>query len=132
MTFPPFYFETLFAVDRTDINWPTEFSIITGYAPTGRNWSDDANQAANEWLPADIRETGIWDEPVTGFSPTTDHKEPGWAVELPVGASRALGSKYLQHAIYFVRGDQLSVCLCDDSHTESIVGTFRNRIVMQT
>ena len=132
MTFPSFYFETQFAVGRENIKWPLEFAVITAYAPTGQRWSDEANTAANDRLLADICELGIWHEPVAGFSPTTDHKEPGWAVELPIDTSRALGLKYLQHAIYFVRGDQLSVHICDNCHAESIVGTFRDRIVVQT
>jgi len=43
---------------------------------------------------------------ITGFSPSTGHAEPGWAVALPLVECRAIGNRYYQDAIYSVEGDE--------------------------
>lgn len=129
MTFPPFYFETMFAVDSKDIVWPAEFAIITAFATTGEKWSDADNAAANARLLEMIRAQQPWHVPVTGFSPQDNHREPGWAVSCSLWDACRMGQQFRQHAIYFVRGDELTVCLCDDVMSETSVGPFRERVV---
>ncbi len=55
MTFPPFYFETMFAVDSKDVAWHKEFSIITAFETTGERWSDGSHAAANPGLLTTIK-----------------------------------------------------------------------------
>ncbi|MBL9118166.1 MAG: DUF3293 domain-containing protein [Verrucomicrobiaceae bacterium] len=124
----PTYFETHFAVADPSVEWPAEFAIITAYAPTGKKWTDEQNAAADERLEKQLRHHGGLIRRITGYSPETGHAEPGWAVELKWQNACDLGSEYLQDAIYFVSGDDLSVSFCDSRRELVRVGTFRDRL----
>lgn len=130
MTFPSFYFETMFSVESLGFDWPEAFAIITGFATTGQKWSDAENSDASTRLLATIREKHLWHRPVTGFSPDGSHREPGWAVHCSLPDACGLGQCFRQHAIYYIRGDELTVCLCDDTSSEMKVGHFRERIIL--
>lgn len=126
---PPDYFETHFRAEPPDPEWPAAFAVITAYAPTGEKWTIEKNEAANGRLHAELRQTGRWQARVTGYSPTTGHAEPGWAVELPLEDACALGDRYQQDAIYYVRGDALSITYCDPLRERLVpVGSFRQRL----
>lgn len=68
---------------------------------------------------------------LTGYSPTTVHAEPGWAVEMPWDEACDLGLRFKQDAIYSVRGDELTVTFCDHRRGLVPVGAFRNGWVAQ-
>ena len=127
-TLHPAYFETCFRQEESFSDWPDEFAIITAYATTGETWTDEQNEAADRALEADLRKTGKWMRRLTGYSPTTGHGEPGWAVEIGLQDACEIGLRYQQHAIYFVSGDDLRVTLCDDQRELVAVGAFRERV----
>ncbi|MFN9717843.1 MAG: DUF3293 domain-containing protein [Planctomycetota bacterium] len=129
MTFPSFYFETRFSVQLQGIDWPEAFAIVTACATTGEIWSHEASADATTRLLAAIRQANLWHCPVTGFSPAGSHHEPGWAIACSLEDACLLGQKFRQHAIYYVRGDELTVCLCENTFSEVTVGHFRERIV---
>jgi hypothetical protein len=124
----PAYFETCFRQEESFSDWPEDFAIITAYATTGETWTDEQNEAADRALEADLRKTGKWMRRLTGYSPTTGHGEPGWAVEIGWQDACEIGQRYQQHAIYFVSGDDLFVTLCDDQRELVAVGAFRERV----
>lgn len=125
----PAYFETHFRPSSSVSAWPEEFAVITAYATTGETWSDAQNAAADRALEAELRETGRLPCRLTGFSPSTGHAEPGWAVELSWEAACEIGRRYRQDAVYFVRGDLLYVTCCDLNRRKLIpVGAFRERV----
>jgi len=66
---------------------------------------------------------------VTGYSPTTMHAEPGWAVQLPFDVACDLGRMFLQDAIYVIDVDQLFVSYCDDRREKVFVGEFLRRLI---
>jgi hypothetical protein len=121
------YFDVRFRTDTPVPAWPDEFVLVTGYATTGEVWSEEQNRAANARLRAELQAMGWWYVPVTGYSPTTGHAEPGWAVELRAAEGAALGRRYAQDAIYVVRGDALAVRYCADGREEQ-VGAWRERL----
>ena len=126
------YFETVFNVHGFSGPWPTEFAIITAYASTGETRSLDENENANLKLAAELSLLSIWKQRVTGFSPTTGHAEPGWALELPFEIACDLGLKYRQDAIYYVTKGSLFVSYCDQRRETIPVAVFWERITALT
>lgn len=124
----PSYFETRFRVDALPDAWPESFAIVTAYATTGERWSDAANAAANRRLSDRIVRSRLWHWPITGYSPTTGHAEPGWGIELDRQSACDWGADFLQDAIYFIAGDDLSVSHCGASRGLVPVGPFRERL----
>ena len=124
----PAYFETRF-ISRDGVDgWPAQFVIITAYATTGETWTDEQNEAADQALEAELRVSGRWLRRVTGYSPTTQHSEPGWAVDLDWEKACDVGMRFLQDAIYVISGDALAVTYCDGRRALVPVGAFLERL----
>lgn len=126
--FHPAYLETRFRQEKTILDWPEEFAIITAFATTGETWTVEQNESADLALEGELQASGQWHLRLTGYSPTTGHAEPGWAVEMPLSDACDLGLRYLQDAIYFVSGDELRVILCDEPREHLLIGSFRERL----
>lgn len=124
----PAYFETHFSLEIPFSGWPDEFAIITAQATTGETWTAAENEMADRALEAELRETGRWIQRLTGYSPTSGHAEPGWAVEMPWDEACDIGLRFKQDAIYTVKGDELSVTRCDHRRGLGPVGGFRERV----
>ncbi|KAA5539011.1 DUF3293 domain-containing protein [Roseiconus nitratireducens] len=124
----PVYFETLFASDSDWCDVPSSFAIITAHATTGQSWPADKNERADAALEQKLRERETWVRRLTGFSPTTSHAEPGWAVAVEFETACDIGQAFEQDAIYFVRDDQLFVSHCDHRRSLISVGDFRSRL----
>jgi hypothetical protein len=122
------YFETRFRTTKPVVAWPKEFVIISAFATTGESWSPRENENADRRLSAELVANGVWLHRVTGYSPTTGHAEPSWAVELPLDEARIVGLRFHQDAIYHVSTDQLYVTHCA-AHSELLhVDVFRSRL----
>ncbi len=129
MEMPPFYFETHFRWEEPWADWPEAFAIITAYATTGEKWTDVENQEADRALEKALRQRAQWVRRLTGFSPTTNHAEPGWAVAIGFDPACETGCKFRQDAIYYVTADTLYVSFCDKSRRElREIGRFRARV----
>lgn len=125
----PAYFATYFRQSSPGSDWPEEFAVITAYATTGETWTDEQNAAADRALEAELRNLRRWLRRLTGYSPSTGHAEPGWAVELSLDVACEIGCRYKQDAVYFVRGDLLYVTRCKSSQRKlNPVGVFRERL----
>jgi Protein of unknown function (DUF3293) len=92
-----------------------EVCNVTAYNTTGETWSPERNSAADRDLTAELAAMGVWRRQITGYSPSTGHAEPGWAVELSLNDACDLGLRYKQDAIYYVTRDELWVTFCDES-----------------
>ena len=124
----PAYFETHF-ISRDGLDgWPAQFVIITAYATTGETWPDGQNEAADQNLESELRATGRWMRRVTGYSPTTQHCEPGWAIVMDWEEACDVGMRYRQDAIYVISGDALAVTYCGDRREMLSVGSFSERL----
>lgn len=124
----PAYFETNFRVEDVAAEWPSQFVIVTAHATTGEIWDASQNDQADERLQRVLADRGVWIRRITGYSPTTGHAEPGWAVALDWSAGCNLGADFAQDAIYYVDGDTLYVTHCDARRKLVPVGTFRMRL----
>jgi hypothetical protein len=122
----PAYFETRFRTPRSVHRWPATFAIITAYATTGASWSAEENERADLRLEEALGDR--WRERITGYSPTTGHAEPGWAVMLPFHEACDLGERFDQDAVYLVEADDLFVSYCDDRRALVRVGSFMERL----
>jgi len=124
----PAYSETHFASAEPVTDWPDEFAIITAYASTGERWTAEQNAAADAALAVALRKESGWLQRVTGYSPTTLHAEPGWAVALPFESACDIGSHFKQDAIYIVRNGTLFVSHCDHRRQLVELGPFLPRL----
>lgn len=125
----PNYFDTYFETPVVWTNRAAQFAIITAWATTGEVWTGEENRAANTQLEAELCSLDCWMQPVTGYSPTTGHAEPGWAVAVALDEALRLGRQYKQDAIYYVEGDTLTVSLCDGGDS-MFVGPFTKRLTL--
>jgi hypothetical protein len=131
--YPREYFETQFAAKGQVELLPPQFAIVTGCATTGQLWTAAANEDADQKLKREILAAGHWHLRITGFSPTTGHSEPGWAVEIPMDEACDLGLRYRQHAIYYVDDDRLFVIGCAENrrHPVQVSSSFRQRLTKE-
>ncbi len=125
----PAYFETHFDSHGFFGIWPEQFAIVTAWATTGTSKTLAANESANRELRCELQFRGHWHQMVTGYSPTTKHAEPGWAIELPFDEACDLGQKFLQDAICFIAADQLFVSHCDERRQMVLIGKFHQRLI---
>jgi len=125
------YFKVRFRGPWRDRSHPEEFAIITAYATTGENWSEERNEAADLELENELRETGSWMRRLTGYDPATGHAEPGWAVELGFEAACDLGRRFQQDAIFWVSGNQVCVAKCASDLQSAGLGLFSDRFAME-
>lgn len=126
----PAYFETHFDSHGFLGIWPVQFAIVTAWATTGTLKSMAANESANRELQFELEHRRLWHQKVTGYSPTTKHAEPGWAIELPFDDACELGQKFFQDAIYFIDADQLFVSHCDERRQKVFIGEFHQRLIL--
>jgi hypothetical protein len=124
----PAYFETRFLLERFPSRIPARNAILSAFATTGEKWSDDRNHSADQRLYETLIERGYEAVRIIGYSPNTEHAEPSWLVEMEESEAIAIGRKFLQHAVYLVINDELSVVLCEDESLRCRIGSFRERI----
>jgi hypothetical protein len=124
----PAYFETRFVTVSAAQDWPKEFAILSAYSTTGEVWPGDKNEKADGNLEAELASEKVWMRRILGYSPTTDHREPSWAVEIPFDAACDYGVRFRQDAVYYVKGDMLWVSHCDQRRQMVRVGNFRKRL----
>jgi hypothetical protein len=124
----PIYLETRFRISEGREDWPDEFVIVSAYATTGQAWTDQENEAADQRLASELASGTGWFARITGYSPSSGHAEPSWAVGVPLDEGRALGLAYRQDAVYHVRKDLLSVSCCIPSCELMLIGSFRERL----
>ena len=125
---PAIYFETHFESTWDLGTAPDEFAIITAYATTGEQWPEEMNRDADRRLEIELRKIAPWVHRITGYSPTTGHREPGWAVALGFDDACDTGLRYKQDAIYMVSGGVLGVSYCDGRRGLVRVGDFGARL----
>jgi len=125
------YFMVRFRGSWADRSHPDEFAIITAYATTGENWSEERNRAADLEIEHELRVTGLWMRRLTGYDPATGHAEPGWAVEMGFEAACDLGRRFKQDAIFWVSGNRVWVAKCASDLQSAGVGLFSDRFAME-
>jgi hypothetical protein len=124
----PAYFETRFLTLAAAEDWPKEFAILSAYSTTGEVWSANQNEQADQKLEAALSSENASVRRIVGYSPTTGHCEPSWAVEILFDAACDHGLRFKQDAIYYVTGDDLWVSHCDERRQLIRVGNFRERV----
>ena len=125
---PDFYFDTHFLNDQNITNFPSSFAIITAYATTGEQWSEQQNADADGRLKKYLDEHFSWVARLTGFSPESGHSELGWAVNIDWQEACDIGLSFKQDAIYYVATNRLSVSFCDKRRKLITIGDFSNRV----
>ena len=125
---PPAYFDTRFKLGLPFVELPDSFAIITAYATTGEVWTPEDNNAANEALRAELDKGGQLIGTITGYSPVTQHAEPGYAAALEFEEACKIGARFKQDAIYFVSSGTLFVSHCDHRRSLKPITQFSKRV----
>jgi len=124
----PAYFDTRFRGDQRVDSWPDDFVIISAYATTGAQWTEEENALADQQLEVTLRTRCADVRRIAGYSPETGHKELGWACRIPMEEACEIGVEFKQDAIYVVEGGVLSVTLCDERRALVRVAMFAERL----
>ncbi len=106
------YRSTVFVGRRPAKGWPTEFAVITAWAPTGQKWTPARNRAADLRLRRHLIRLGLRPVRITGASPDRVHREPGWLVAIDRSMALEIGRKFQQIAVFHVRRGRVSVLPC--------------------
>ena len=122
------YFEVRFRTEVAPEAWPETFAVITAYETTGETWSDERNSDADRELREHLGSLSSFVHRLTGYSPTTGHAEPGWAVAVDLETALAVGNSFRQDAIYFIFRGELFVTHCDDRSGLVPVDSFLKRL----
>jgi hypothetical protein len=125
---PPAYFDTRFKLGLPFVELPDSFAIITAYATTGEVWAPEDNKTANESLRAELDKGGHLIGTITGYSPVTQHAEPGYAAALEFEEACKIGARFKQDAIYFVSSGTLFVSHCDHRRSLKPITQFSKRV----
>lgn len=122
-TFHAAYFETVFFGEALPKNMGTSFAIITAFAPTGRKWSQEKNRHADACLKDRLAR---WrPHRITGSSEDRKHQENGWAVACARSTAIRIGHEFQQDAIFWVRGDKLSIIDTSRDRRPARAGSFK-------
>ena len=124
----PIYFETRFKIGLPLAALPDSFAIITAYATTGEVWTAEDNKAANEALRTELEHGGQLIGTITGYSPVTQHAEPGFAAAVSFEEACEIGARFRQDAIYDVSSSTLFVSHCDHRRNLKPITQFSKRV----
>jgi hypothetical protein len=85
------------------------FAVITAANPLGRVVGADANELRNLQLLSVLQSSGWRFQPAAGASPDEAHREPGYAVILPLSDARAVARRFEQSAFFWFDGAAFSI-----------------------
>ena len=128
----PAYFDTRFKLGLPLSELPESFAIITAHATTGEVWTAEDNHAANEALRAELERGGKLLGTITGYSPITQHAEPGYAAALEFEEACNIGVQFKQDAIYYVSSGTLFVSYCDHRRSLRPITQFAKRADLES
>ena len=123
----PVYFDTRFKLGLPLADLPDSFAIITAHATTGEVWTAEDNNTASETLRAELASSGQLIGTITGYSPVTQHAEPGYAAALEFEEACKIGARFKQDAIYYVSSGTLFVSHCDHRRSLKPITQFAKR-----
>jgi len=125
----PAYFETRFRCEASLGELPSHFVILSAYATTGEVWSDEQNAAADQRLFRELQASSpTFLKRVIGYSPSTHHAEPSWAVEIPIFEAQRIGNEFAQDALYYIDHGALWVASCRATVAPVYVDRFESRL----
>src|SRR5262249_44477814 len=81
-----------------------EFAVVTPWNPRGIPTPDTLNKARLERMRSDLEKSGCRLVPADGVSPDGAHREPGFAVSLPLKESVALAHVWEQAGLFWFDG----------------------------
>ncbi|MEQ9398191.1 MAG: DUF3293 domain-containing protein [Longimicrobiales bacterium] len=123
----PAYFETRFRV-WDGSGWPGSFGIVSAWTTTGESWPAAEARAADEALTREVLAHYPFARRLIGYSPTTGHAEPSWAIGTDLRRTKELGRRYRQDAVYWVENGRLSVTRVAREARLVVVGGFHDRL----
>jgi hypothetical protein len=123
----PVYFDTRFKLGLPLADLPDSFAIITAHATSGEVWTAEDNNTASETLRAELASSGQLIGTITGYSPLTQHAEPGYAAALEFEEACKIGARFKQDAIFYVSSGTLFVSHCDHRRSLKPITQFAKR-----
>lgn len=125
---PSEYYVTRFRVPDLPARWPEVFTIVTAWPPTGESWTTERIDTADESLARILGSSGRWHHRITGYDPSGDHAEPGWAIEQTLQEGLALARQFQQLGFYVVEDGELWLVMCAGPGERSRVAQFFDRL----
>jgi hypothetical protein len=128
-TFLAAYFSTRFWVEEPARSLMEFGVILSGYATTGQVWADQKNRQSDLALESLLR-TNLQYSLVRliGYSPSLDHAEPSWLIDLNCEEGCRIGVQFQQDALYSVEAGEIFVVDCQDPTKRAYVGRFLDRL----
>ena len=128
----PAYFDTRFKLGLPLSELPESFAIITAYATTGQVWTAEDNLNASETLRDELERGEKLIGTITGYSPITQHAEPGFTAVLEFEEACDIGVRFKQDAIYYVSSGTLFVSYCDHRRSLRPITQFSKRVDLES
>ena len=124
----PAFSHARFQASMPEGGWPEAFGVVTACDPDGEPAPGAVNAGATEDLRARLVAEGWAFFPVTGGSADFAHAEPGFGIVAGREEILALGREYRQVAVFWIEGDALTLCPCDEGVPVEL-GSFLDRVV---
>ncbi|NRA60226.1 MAG: DUF3293 domain-containing protein [Psychrobium sp.] len=129
------YEESVFKFNDINVT-DGEFCVITGCNPLGKLLTASKNYCLNRELAHDLRQLNLSFSPLIAGNKTFSHVENSFKVSCDKAQAVALGRKWRQNAIYWIKDDLLYLLpCCINDHTEhkfleTFIGSFQKRITL--
>ena len=121
----PEYRLTRFISSPPPGGFPMRFGVITACNPHGRIVTEEQNAAATAKLLQHLIETEMALFPVTGCSPDSAHREPGFGITCEAPEIVELGRVWQQEAVFWVEGGIVHLVPCCAGES-AVLGTWAN------
>ena len=120
----PSYLKARFRADLPLKGIAQSFCIVTAYCPFDEQVTDEENKTFNQALKTELENAGLVHFPVTGYSPDSDHAEPGYGIICDRSIAIKLGQQFRQNAIFSVYENTVYLINCIPPHKDIPCGKW--------
>ena len=120
----PAYSQARFRADLAPQGITQSFCIVTAYCPFDEQVTDEENKTFNQTLKTELENAGLVHVPVTGYSPDSDHAEPGYGIICDRSIAIKLGQQFRQNAIFSVYENTVYLINCIPPHKDIPCGKW--------
>jgi hypothetical protein len=92
-----------------DLGLAGPFAVITACNPLGTRLDEAGNRRLAALLAGVVRERYPDARPAEGRSPDGRHREPGWALAIPLAEATRLAADFFQNALFWYDGERFSI-----------------------
>jgi hypothetical protein len=120
----PAYSQARFRSDLAPECIAQKFCIVTACFPIDEEVTAAENESFNRALKTELKKADLVHFPVTGYSPNSDHEEPGYGIICDRAMAIKLGQQFRQNTIFSVYGDTVHLINCTPPHQDIPCGKW--------